>query len=399
MLDALDIADIKSQLRVEAVVEALCKDTDLKPRGRTLWGLSPFNAERTPSFSVDPRKQVWHCFSTGQGGDAIALVQKLENLDFRGALDRLRSLGLIAQEAGKPRAQETAEQKRSREKRAEAWRARQIEIAKQEFEETVAKMATAQAIWKAALPASGTLAETYLAARGIDCDALERVYGWRVPPALRFVAALPYRKDGADSIWPAMVGAMALGPGEALTAVHRTYLARDGRGKADVPKAKLMLGAAWGSLALLTPVMPAAVVGEGYETTLSAVSALARCGRRVCAISAGSLGNLAGGGLPEVLRKGQRRAIGKNGKPLPSTRPDPAKPGMLLPSGIAEVTILADNDGNDPENARRLIARAAAKFHANGLLVRVAWPPRGSDFNDLLTGAAPKQAAPRKVYA
>lgn len=391
----LDMHAIKSSLRVEQVAVALVPGLVLKRQGRTLWGLSPFNAERSASFSIDPHKQIWHCFSTSQGGDAIALVQRLENLDFRGALDRLRSLGLIdpALLRGIDETKETPEQTRARQKRAEQYRQQQLEIARRDMQDVVAKMASAQAIWKNAVTADGTLAETYLRSRGIDTDALLRVYGFRVPPALRFVARLPYRKDGADSLWPAMVGAMALRPGQPLTAVHRTYLAADGSGKApkaQVPKAKLMLGAAWGSISLLTPVMPQAIVGEGYETVLSMVSAAARCGRSLCALSAGSLGNLAGAGLPEVDRRGRLKPVqlGRGGKPLPSPIPDMSRPGMALPKGIAELTLLADNDGADPENGKRLVARSAARFRAQGVLVRVAWPPAGADFNDLITRTA-----------
>lgn len=42
-------------------------------------GLCPFHNENTPSFSIHPKKQIWHCFGCGKGGDVISLVQELLN--------------------------------------------------------------------------------------------------------------------------------------------------------------------------------------------------------------------------------------------------------------------------------------------------------------------------------
>jgi DNA primase len=52
-------------------------------------GLCPFHQENTPSFSVDPEQNVFHCFGCQEGGDAIAYYQKLNNLDFLEAIDQL----------------------------------------------------------------------------------------------------------------------------------------------------------------------------------------------------------------------------------------------------------------------------------------------------------------------
>ncbi|PID32940.1 DNA primase [Candidatus Saccharibacteria bacterium] len=61
----------------------------LKRAGRNLKGLSPFTDERTPSFMVSPDKQIWHDFSSGQGGDIFSFVMLVEGMDFRQSLEHL----------------------------------------------------------------------------------------------------------------------------------------------------------------------------------------------------------------------------------------------------------------------------------------------------------------------
>ena len=62
---------------------------DLKKSGSSWVGLSPFQQEKTPSFYVHPQKGFFKCFSSGETGDAISFVQKVENLDFQEALEFL----------------------------------------------------------------------------------------------------------------------------------------------------------------------------------------------------------------------------------------------------------------------------------------------------------------------
>src|SRR5690606_25570353 len=88
-MDAVE--DIKSRLSVEDVVADYI---ELKRAGRNLKGLSPFSNEKTPSFMVSPEKQIWHDFSSGKGGDMFTIVQELEGVDFKGALD------ILAKKAG-----------------------------------------------------------------------------------------------------------------------------------------------------------------------------------------------------------------------------------------------------------------------------------------------------------
>ena len=60
-----------------------------KSGGRTYKGLCPFHPEKTPSFSVDQAKGLWHCFGCGEGGDIYNFVQKAENLPFPQAVEWL----------------------------------------------------------------------------------------------------------------------------------------------------------------------------------------------------------------------------------------------------------------------------------------------------------------------
>jgi DNA primase len=57
--------------------------------GGSLKGLCPFHEEKTPSFNVTPARGLWFCFSCVEGGDAIKFVQKIDNLNFAEAIERL----------------------------------------------------------------------------------------------------------------------------------------------------------------------------------------------------------------------------------------------------------------------------------------------------------------------
>lgn len=85
------VSDIKSRLSIEDVVGEYVQ---LKRAGKNFKGLSPFTAERTPSFVVSPEKQIWHDFSSSKGGDVFTFVQEMEGLDFKGSLE------LLARKAG-----------------------------------------------------------------------------------------------------------------------------------------------------------------------------------------------------------------------------------------------------------------------------------------------------------
>ncbi len=64
------------------IVDTISGYVTLKKAGRNFKGLSPFNHEKTPSFVVSPDKQIFHCYSSGIGGNVISFIMKVERLTF-----------------------------------------------------------------------------------------------------------------------------------------------------------------------------------------------------------------------------------------------------------------------------------------------------------------------------
>ncbi|MBE7026345.1 MAG: DNA primase [Ruminococcaceae bacterium] len=69
-------------LSANDIVDVISSYVALKRSGRGLVGLCPFHSEKTPSFSVSPDKQLYHCFGCGEGGSVLTFIMKMENLDF-----------------------------------------------------------------------------------------------------------------------------------------------------------------------------------------------------------------------------------------------------------------------------------------------------------------------------
>ena len=78
--------EIRARLPVSAVVS---RRVPLKRAGREWKGLSPFNKEKTPSFTVNDQKGFYHCFSSGKHGDIFGFVMETEGLTFPEAVERL----------------------------------------------------------------------------------------------------------------------------------------------------------------------------------------------------------------------------------------------------------------------------------------------------------------------
>jgi DNA primase len=77
--------------RIDLVAYLVSHGMDLKPTGAggEYRGHCPFHSEAVPSFQVNRRKGLWHCFGCGAGGDVISFLMKRDNVGFREALDEL----------------------------------------------------------------------------------------------------------------------------------------------------------------------------------------------------------------------------------------------------------------------------------------------------------------------
>ena len=71
------------------IVEVVSKYVHIERKGQNYFGLCPFHAEKTPSFSVSQERQIFKCFGCGAGGGAINFVMRIENLEFSDAVEML----------------------------------------------------------------------------------------------------------------------------------------------------------------------------------------------------------------------------------------------------------------------------------------------------------------------
>jgi putative DNA primase/helicase len=193
----------------------------------------------------------------------------------------------------------------------------------------------ALAVWQSARCARGSPVETYLDSRGLHLP---------LPPTLRFHSGLKHR---SGSIWPVMVALVTSGADDAPLAIHRTFLAHDGTGKAPVDPQKMMLGPCRGGVVRLAVTGDVLMIGEGIETCLAAMLA--------------------------------------SGHPAWAALSTSGLRALDLPEAVRDVIVLAD--GDDPgETAAR---DCALRWKGEGRRVRIARPPQGMDFNDVLVGRVP----------
>lgn len=82
-----DINTVRERARIDEVVRE--RVTLKSAGGGSFKGLCPFHDERTPSFHVTPSKNLYHCFSCGEGGDVITFVRKIDALSFTEAVEKL----------------------------------------------------------------------------------------------------------------------------------------------------------------------------------------------------------------------------------------------------------------------------------------------------------------------
>ena len=339
----------------------------LRRAGREWIGLSPFNVERTPSFTVCDQKGFFHCFSSGMHGDIFDAVQHFKGLDFPGAVNFLSG---DRQEVTPEERERIRQRRKEREERERADR-QQL-------------MTRLERMWDNARPIIGTYGEDYLAGRGLDVDP-----SWTFD--LRFFDALGYHgfpdEDAKEprelERFPTMVAAIRDVSG-AIIGIHRTYLDPERPVKLTPPgdrrrnRAKKILGDTTGGLIHLSKIGRRVAMGEGIETTRAWFEIKPRDG--VTIASAVSLGNLAGaaaGSLPHPEHPKKR---------IPNGEPDFDRPGVVLPPHVEEAILLGDGDSDPPMTRQRLLV-AAKRFRSQGRDVFVHMAAPGKDFNDMLREA------------
>ena len=142
--------EIRARLPLAEIVGRRVK---LTRRGREYVGLSPFQQEKTPSFTVVPDKGFFHCFSSGEHGDVITWVMKMEGLSFPEAVEKL------AGEAGLQMPQRSPEERARSERRKGLQEA--LEAAASWFQERLFAREGAEAL-------------TYLKRRGLSEETIRR---------------------------------------------------------------------------------------------------------------------------------------------------------------------------------------------------------------------------------
>ncbi len=177
------------------IVEIVGASLPLKKAGGNFVALCPFHREKTPSFSVNPHKQIFYCFGCHKGGDVFSFVREYENLSFVEAVKRLADRAGIPLEFDNEPGQQQA---------------RHLKDTLWQIHEQLA------ARWQSALAtdAAGQAARDYLARRGVSAEAVrlfrlgfapeqwDDTVNWGrskgYEPALLEQAGLVIRKEGSD---------------------------------------------------------------------------------------------------------------------------------------------------------------------------------------------------------
>lgn len=346
-----ETADIKALL--QARIEALARD--IAPEGSRsgkYWiAKCPWRADRKAgSFWISLRGApgAWRDEASGEKGDVFKLIERSQGLakfqDVAAWARNWLGMGPALDPGAVQKAKARIEYDRDK---ADARDAQKL----------AENRNRAQSLWlKCVAHLEGSPVETYLNSRGIWLGELERV-----PGCLRWHPCLQHYE--AKRVFPAMVVLMT-GADDKVAAIHRTWIAPDGSGKAPVEPVRKIWPSFSGATMRLARgetglsaieatrrgMVDKLILCEGVEDGLSL--AVACPGYRVWA--AGSLGNLA---------------------------------NIKLPDCCAEVIVAADNDWGKPQ-AEKLLKRGLEALAAQRRPVKVARSSIGKDFNDALRGAA-----------
>ena len=96
-----------------SIVEVVSEYVQLRRAGANYTGLCPFHAEKTPSFNVNPAREIFHCFGCGEGGNAFSFIMKIEGLSFPEAVKLMaRKTGIEIEERQLSQAEKQAQDER-----------------------------------------------------------------------------------------------------------------------------------------------------------------------------------------------------------------------------------------------------------------------------------------------
>lgn len=356
---------------IEVIVDRL-GIASLKRNGRELTGPCPQCGGRD-RFSVNTLKKVFNCRQCGSNGGNIDLVMFVLSMPFPAALDWLCG----------PPVELTAAQQRDRDLKAQALRARNADRA--ERERRKARL-DARAIWQEGRIAEDSPVRAYLELRGITRDRLPVL-----PRVIRYHPDLPYMVK-AETGWteahrgPAMLSAIH-GQDDQMIGVHRTWIDPSApKGKARIldpvtgealPVKKTIGSLKGGAIRLHVDqsdrAQPIMVVGEGIETTLSALIAGVPAGAAYW--SGVSLGNMGG-----------RRQTGKGQKF--SGLPDMSDHDAFVPPAWVKRLIYIQDGDSEPRLTRAILEAGCrrAMIVCAGLQAQIVHAGEGVDLNDVLLG-------------
>jgi DNA primase len=325
------------------LVDLVGRHVALKKAGRSYKGLCPFHHEKTPSFTVNPERGIYHCFGCGVSGNAFEFLMKLEGLTFPEAARALAAgCGVEVPESGQGDGGLV--------------------------ERVLAANAAAQRFYQRALAGdAGRAARDYLARRGLDAESIERFGIGYAPPGWEELSG-ELRRAGVPAAVAERAGLVrerASGGHYDLLRDRVTFPIQDARGRV-VAFGGRALAADQEPKYLNSPESPVFRKREGFYGFPFALEAIRRGDRVV--VCEGYFDRIA------LHRAGVEEAVATCGTALSEDH------ARGLRRRARHVVLLFDGD----EAGRRAALRALETLLPAGLRVRAAALPAGDDPDSLL---------------
>jgi hypothetical protein len=360
----------------------------LRRMGGRLVGPCPICGGRKSSQRFELKgDDAWTCAVCEDGGDVIRLIEKVEGVDFRSAVERLGGRRAVDGETAKRLFEERERKRLAREAQSADYREKERK--------------RLWISWNDALPVHGSPVEAYLSGRGLQVP--ESCPGLRYQPQMIFWHGENHDSHGrslprALHTGPAMLAAF-IRPDGHFGGLHITWLSADARPAkvaltdpetGEVLPAKKMRGSKTGAHILIASASPGVIakrlfVGEGIETVLAVWTAHRIAGRDLTSTAfwaAGDLGNMAGRATETVAHPTLKRPDGRAQR-VPGPMPDPDDAGLAIADEVEELTLLGDGD-SERVLTDYAMERGARRYTRPGRSIRIAFAPDEQDFNNVL---------------